>query len=68
MSKLKWNLKELMDARGLKVRDLVEATGLSYSTVNAIYRNATSRIDKPTAELLAAALRIPPSDLFGDED
>ena len=68
MAHLKWRLAELMDDRGLKVADMVKLTGLSNNTVLAIYRDSSTRVDKPTVDMLAAAPKVQPTDLFANEE
>ena len=50
-------LKQAAEQQGLKQTDISRITGLSYSTVNQIWRGRAC--SKFTAEMLAAALDVP---------
>ena len=59
------NLPVLMLAKGFRhVSQLVEASGVSRTTVSALYKNETTRIDFVTIARLCHALDCQPGELL----
>ena len=57
-------LGELLEARGIKQVDLQAQTGLSYSTINELVHNKTTRVTFATLDALCAALDCQVGDLL----
>lgn len=65
-----FKLKEIMDKKGYKNKDVVERTGVSRNTITSLQHAATKRIDFETLDKLCKGLKVRPSDLieYTDED
>jgi len=69
-------LGRLMGERGLKVAEVAASTGLTYATINSLYKGEARRIDLKTLNRLCAVLDVTPGDLLsyspgqqpGDDD
>ena len=57
-------LKELLDSRGIKQKELADASGVRPSTISAICRNYTDRISLPALEKICLALGCTPNDII----
>lgn len=58
------HLSRLLGERKLKIADLVRATGLSRSTLTALYFERTERIELAAVEAICVALDCRIEDLF----
>lgn len=63
-----FRLREVIDHRDPppSLRQIARDTGLSYTTVHAIYHNATTRVDLATLDALAQALNVDAGELVGE--
>ena len=69
LRKIKVNLPVLMARSKFRhVSELVEASGVSRTTVTALYYQTTKRVDFATLEKLCRALDCAPGDLLVLED
>jgi putative transcriptional regulator len=57
-------LKNVAEARGKKVRHLVDETGLAYNTVLALWRGSVGGVEMQTLDKLCRALQVQPGDLL----
>lgn len=58
------NLSTIMGSRLLNIGDVVEATGLSRSTVSAIYHRRAENVKLQTLKKICDYLQIPLSELI----
>lgn len=63
---IKWKLNQIMFDRGLKPRDLIEATGFHPNTISKLrnLREMPDRLEKETLNALCKALGVQPGDLL----
>jgi putative transcriptional regulator len=61
---IQFNLKKIMDQRGLTQADIIDKTGLSRNTVKALAGGINTRIDFPTLDVLCDKLNVTPGDLI----
>lgn len=61
---IKCNLAILMAERGLKITDVSKGTGISRTTLTALYHNTGSGIQFETLDKLCEFLRVSPGDLL----
>lgn len=54
----------LLKERGMSVRELVEKTGMSYNTILALNRNASTRVGLETIARICDALGVEVSDVL----
>lgn len=59
-----YRLKELLAQRHMSLRALQRETDIALSTLSAIYRDQTTRIDKGTLDKICEALDCAPGDLI----
>lgn len=57
-------LGELMEARGLEQKDIIEITGLSRNTVKVLSLGAVTRVDFESLNKLCTALSVTPGELI----
>jgi len=60
-------VRELAEQRGLSKTDLHMKTGISYSTIHAIWNNRVEMYQRSTLDKLAIVLGVRVGDLFGGE-
>jgi putative transcriptional regulator len=58
------SLKEILDSRGIAQTELQSLSGLSYSSINALYHGKNVGIEFGTLDALCKALRVQPGDLL----
>ncbi|MGG1600968.1 helix-turn-helix domain-containing protein [Paenibacillus naphthalenovorans] len=59
-----FDLKKIMDERGLTPADIMNMTDLSRNTVKALVGGINTRIDFPTLDVLCEKLGVNPGDLI----
>lgn len=57
-------LRQYMDYRGMKIRDLAQAAGVSRATVGHLHSGRRSGCSPKTAKAIEGALMCPPGLLF----
>lgn len=60
----RFQLAEILEAKGITQTDLARRSGISQVTVNAIANNRTTRVDLATLDALAGVLGIGPGELI----
>jgi DNA-binding Xre family transcriptional regulator len=60
-------VRELAEERGLTITDLHLKTGISYSTMHAIWHNRVEMYQRSTLDRIAITLGVRVGDLFGGE-
>jgi DNA-binding Xre family transcriptional regulator len=63
-----FNLRALLDERGMSLMDLQRRTWISYSALHALYHNQAKGIRLDTLTRLAEALNVKPGRFFVDAD
>jgi len=58
------HLSSLMARRELRVSDVARLTGLNRSTITALYRETSTRVELPAIEKLCALLKCHVGDLL----
>jgi transcriptional regulator with XRE-family HTH domain len=63
-----FRLREAMESKDPppSLRQIAKASGVSYTTVHAIYHNSTTRVDLATLGSLAQVLQVNAGDLVGE--
>lgn len=61
---IKCNLDEIMVKKGVKMRDIAKSTGISRTTLTALYYNHTKGVQFDTIDKICAYLNIDPGQLF----
>lgn len=61
---VRWQLKELAEAKGFNPHSLSLAAGLSYNTVRPMWLNIARRADLDTLDRLSRVLQVPPGELI----
>ncbi len=61
---IKNNLSEILGRKRIKMSELQNLTGLSYSSINDLYHNKTNSISFETMNKLCNALEVPLGELF----
>jgi DNA-binding Xre family transcriptional regulator len=61
---VRWQLKELAEARGFNPHSLALAASLSYNTVRPMWLNQARRADLDTLDKLSRVLRVEPGALL----
>ena len=63
---IKWKLNQLMFERGIKSKDLIEATGFHANTVSKLknLREMPDRLERETLDKLCKALGVQPGELL----
>lgn len=61
------NLKQILKAKGMTIKQLAEVSGVSVNTIYGITRKDSSNVHKGTLEKLANALELYPGDLVFHE-
>jgi DNA-binding Xre family transcriptional regulator len=61
---VRWQLKELAEAKGFNKHSLSLAAGLSYNTVRPMWLNTARRADLDTIDRLSRVLQVSPGDLM----
>lgn len=59
-----WHQKEMETGNDLSIREVADATGLSWETVNKIKRNKTTRFDTKVLTRLCEYFEVPDGDLI----
>lgn len=59
------NFKKYIDKSGLTQTKIAEMTGLSFPTINSLYKGSSKSIYFDTLEKLCNILKCTPNDLFG---
>jgi DNA-binding Xre family transcriptional regulator len=62
--KVRLRIKEILDERGITVVKAAEMTGLTYNTLNGMYKGLYVRVGYETIAALCDGLSVQPSDLF----
>jgi DNA-binding Xre family transcriptional regulator len=66
-SMARWRVREIAEPERWSVRKLAAASGLAYTTVQAIWSNSAKRADLDTLDALAQVLKVQPGDLIAAE-
>lgn len=66
--RMRWRVRELMDARGLSVTELAEKADITPNTARALWRGVTERVDFTTLIKVARALGVRPMELLEEEE
>ena len=61
---MKCKLQDLLWSKRLKMADVVRMTGVSKTTIHAMYHDRVTKVDYGVVEKLCAALECTPGDLF----
>lgn len=61
---IKCNLDEIMVKKGVKMRDIAKSTGISRTTLTALYYNHTKGVQFDTLDKICTYLNIEPGQLF----
>jgi putative transcriptional regulator len=61
---IRFQLRELLTARGMTQTELQLQTGLAYSTISDLYHNKARRIDVGTLDALCTALKCGVGDVL----
>ncbi len=63
----RWRVREIAEPERWSARKLAAASGLAYTTVQAIWSNSAKRADLATLDALAQVLKVQPGDLIAAE-
>lgn len=58
------NLRRLMEAKGVSVRQLAALSGVNYVTISRVMNGKQTNLTMDLCEKLAAALEIPAEEMF----
>lgn len=64
MSPLRFRLQELIDEAGTTQSELARKSGVSFSTISKMCRNASAQVSLATLDALSSALGKDPGDLI----
>jgi transcriptional regulator with XRE-family HTH domain len=64
MKRLRLNVKKVMQAKGVSIKELSELAGISQNTARGLYHEITERIDLPILDRVALALGVEPISLL----